>query len=404
MLNPDKVRKDFPILEKKLRGRPVIYFDSACVALKPKQVIGAMDSYYTDFTACHGRSIHDWSKRTTEEFEGARARIARFINAKKEECVFTRNTTEGINLVAHSIGLARGDKVVTTNLEHNSNLVPWMYLSKKTGIRHEMTLVDKEGEFDVEDFKKRLDKNTKLVSVIHSSNVMGTTMPAKEISEMAHDNGSLVMFDCAQSAPHRRLDVRDMGADFIAFSCHKMLGPSGTGVLYGRKHLLETMGPFLVGGETVKDVDAKGYVLEEPPAKFEAGLQNYSGAIGAGAAAEYLMGIGMDNVEKYEHELAKELLAGFERFSHSTVYGPRDYRRRGALVAFSLDHMNPHEVALMLSERNIFVRSGMHCVHAYHKGFLGAKDGTVRPSLYIYNTKEEIAEFFGELEKIAALA
>lgn len=403
-MDPEKIRKDFPVLESKVRGKPVIYFDSACVALKPRQVMEAMNSYYSDFTACHGRSIHDWSKRTTEEYEGARAKIARLINARKEECIFTRNTTEGINLVAHSIGLARGDRVITTNLEHNSNLIPWMHLSKKIGIKHEMTLVGPEGEFNIEDFKEKLGKGTRLVSVIHSSNVTGTTMPAKEIAKIAHENGSLVLLDCAQSAPHRKIDVKDMDADFIAFSCHKMLGPSGIGVLYGKKHLLEEMEPFLLGGETVKDVGSDGYVLEEPPAKFEAGLQNYSGAIGAGAAADYLMRIGMDNVENYEHELARELLAGFEGFSHSKVYGPRDYRRRGALVAFSLDSMNPHEVALMLSERNIFVRSGMHCVHTYHKEVLGLKEGTVRPSLYIYNTKEEIARFFEELEKIAALA
>jgi cysteine desulfurase/selenocysteine lyase len=400
-LDVKKIRADFPILQKTIKGKPIVYFDSSCVTLKPRQVTQAMAAYYEDFTACHGRSIHAFSQKTTEAFEKARETVARFINAQPKECIWTRNTTEGINLIAYSLGFKSGDKVVTTNMEHNSNLLPWMRLVQKSGVKHEMTLV-RDGEFDIEDFKKRVDSKTKLVSVVHTSNVTGTTTPAKEICEIAHDKGALVLLDGAQSAPHRRIDVKKINADFFAFSGHKMLGPSGMGVLFGKYELLQKMEPFLLGGETVKNVRLDtGYELEEPPAKFEAGLQNYAGAIGMGAAAKYLMDVGMDEVEKYEHELAKALLDGFAKYPQISIVGPKDPMRRGAIAAFSIKGIHPHDVALLLDESsNIFLRSGAHCTHMYHQDFLKLMEGTVRPSLYIYNTKEEIAFFFEKLAEV----
>jgi len=397
-MNVDKIRQDFPMLQKKVRGRPIVYFDNSCVSLKPKQVIDKMNEYYTDYTACHGRSVHSLSQKTSEEYERARESIAKMINAKPNECIFTKSTTEGINIISNCLGLKRGDKIVTTNLEHNSNLLPWMKLKEAIGARHEMTLVDKEGQFDMEDFKSKV-KGAKLVSVTAASNVTGTVMPVKEITKLAHDNGSLVLIDGAQYVPHRKTDVRKLDMDFLAFSGHKMLGPSGTGILYGKQHLLEKMPPFLVGGETVKDVTAKGIVLEDIPMKFEAGLQNYSGAIGLGAASEYLMKIGFSDIEKHETELTKDMLDGFAKLKNASLIGPRTPDKE-PVFSFEVDKMSPHDVAIILDEAaSIMIRSGMHCTHYYHHEYLKS-EGTARASLYLYNTKEEVAYFFEKLKEV----
>jgi cysteine desulfurase/selenocysteine lyase len=397
-MNVEKIREDFPMLQKKIRGKPIVYFDNSCVSLKPQQVIDKMNEYYSDYTACHGRSIHYLSQKTTEEYENARGAIAKLINAKPKECIFTRNTTEGINIISNGFGLKKGDKVITTNLEHNSNLLPWFRL-KEAGVRHEMTLVDAEGRFDIEDFKKKIDKGTKLVSVTAASNVTGSVMPLKEIAGIAHDNGALVLVDGAQYVPHRKTDVRKLDIDFLAFSGHKMLGPSGTGVLYGRESLLEKVRPLMTGGETVKDVNSKGIVPEDVPARFEAGLQNYSGVIGLGAAADYLMRVGLGDIEKYENELTKEMLDGFAKMSNISIVGPKTADKE-PVFAFTARGIESHELAIILDENaNIMVRSGMHCTHYYHQEYLKSS-GTVRASLYLYNTKQEIEYFFEKLEEV----
>jgi len=397
-MNVDRIRQDFPMLQKKVKGRPIIYFDNSCVSLKPQQVIDKMTQYYTDFTACHVRSVHSLSQTVTNEYEHAREAIARLINARPKECIFTKNTTEGINMVSNSLGLKREDKVVTTNLEHNSNFLPWLKLKETTGIRHEMTIVDKEGRFDMEDFKGKV-KNAKLVSVTAASNVTGSVMPVREIAKIAHDNKALVLVDGAQYVPHRKTDVRKMDMDFLAFSGHKMLGPSGTGILYGKQHLLEKMPPFMVGGETVKDVNARGIVYEDVPARFEPGLQNYSGAMGLGAAAEYLMKIGLGDIEKHEAQLSEGMLAGFWNFDNVTLYGPKTLDRE-PVFSFSVKNMGAHDVAIILDEMaGIMIRSGMHCAHYYHEEYLKS-GGTARASLYLYNTKEEIKYFFEKLEEV----
>lgn len=396
-MNVDRIRQDFPMLQKKIKGRPIVYFDNSCVSLKPRQVIDKMNQYYTEFTACHGRSVHSLSQKVTNEYEHARELIAKLINAKPNECIFTKNTTEGINLISNSLGLKNGDKVITTNLEHNSNLLPWLKL-KEGGIRHEMTIVDKEGQFDMEDFKSKI-KGAKLVSVTAASNVTGSVMPVREIAKIARDNKALVLIDGAQYVPHRKTDVKKLDVDFLAFSGHKMLGPSGTGILYGKQHLLEKMPSFMVGGETVKDVNSKGVVYEDVPARFEPGLQNYSGAIGLGAAAEYLMKIGFDDVEKHENQLSEDMLAGFQNFGNITLYGPKTSDRE-PVFSFSVKNMGAHDVAIILDEMaSIMIRSGMHCAHYYHEEYLKS-EGTARASLYLYNTKEEIKYFFEELKEV----
>jgi cysteine desulfurase/selenocysteine lyase len=396
-VDPNSVRKDFPILQRKVRGKPFIYFDNSCVTLKPKQVIDAITRYYTEYTACHGRSIHAFAAETTREFERAHRTLERLVNAREGEVVFTKNTTEGINIVANGLPWKKGDSVVTTSLEHNSNLIPWLKLQKERGVKHRIVPVGRDGVLDLGALEKAIDKTTRLVSLVYTSNVTGTTLNAREVAKLAHDNGALLMMDAAQTVPHHQVDVKRDDIDFLAWSGHKMLGPSGTGALYGKKALLEGMSQFIVGGETVKDVSPPDWEPESAPMKFEAGLQDYAGASGFAAAADYLMRIGMRDVEKHELALAKRLYEGLDSIGGLHRLGP--VVPQGALAAFYVDNMDAHDIALVLDESaNIFVRSGQHCTHYYHKT-IGVKS-TVRPSLYIYNTKEELETFLSKLAEI----
>ncbi|MEM5778368.1 MAG: SufS family cysteine desulfurase [Candidatus Aenigmatarchaeota archaeon] len=402
-MDVNKIRQDFPILNKKINNKPFIYFDSACTSLKPKKVIDAILEYYTEYTGCAGRSIHKFATRTSEEFEKAREKVAKFINAKKvEEIVWTKNTTEAINLVAHSFKFNKGDKVVTTNLEHSSGLMPWQLKAENGDVNLDFVLCNKDGEFNIEDFKNKIDKKTKLVSIIHASNVTGTKTPLEEIIKIAHEYDAKVLVDGAQSVPHLPIDVRKLDIDFLAFSGHKMCGPTGIGCLYGKYDLLKELNPFILGGETIKDADLKYHVLEEIPHRFEGGIQNYAGVIGLGSAVDYLTSIGMKNIENYEKELSKELTEGLLSVSNIELIGPKDYKKRSALAAFNVKGIEPHDVAIMLDEQNIFVRSGMHCAYPIHK-FLQKNKGSVRASLYFYNTKEEIKIFIEKLAQIAKM-
>jgi cysteine desulfurase/selenocysteine lyase len=399
-MNIEKIRSDFPILQKQVNGRPFVYLDSACTSLKPKQVIDTMNSYYSEYTGCAGRSVHKFAKKTEEEFAGARQKIAKFVNAKKPgEIIWTKNTTEAINLVAHGLQFEKGDKVITTNLEHSSGLLPWQAVAAEKEISLDFVLCSKEGEFNLEEFKKKIGKKTRLVSVIHASNVTATISPLKEITKIAHDAGALVLADCAQSVPHFPINVKNLGIDFLAFSGHKMIGPTGIGCLYGKEDLLEKLNPMLLGGETIKDADLQTHVLEEVPKRFEAGIQNYAGAIGLGAAIDYLSGIGMQEIESYEKELGKILVEGLLNNPKIDLIGPKDFKKRGALAAFNVKGMEPHDIALMLNGKNFFVRSGMHCAYPFHK-FLNLPKGSVRASLYFYNSKEEVKLFIENLSII----
>src|SRR3989344_299423 len=289
--NVEKIRKDFPILAK-----PIIYFDNACMSLKPKQVIGKMNEYYTEYTACAGRSQHDFGVKLETEVSKARLQLRKFINAKTDnEIIFTRNTTEGINLIANSFGLLRGDEVILSDKEHNSNLIPWLKLAKK-GIKLRFVESNPDNTFNIVNFQKAFSGNTKLVSVVHTSNLDGVTNPLKEIVRLAHAKNVPVLADAAQSMPSQDIDVNSLDVDLLAFSGHKMLGPSGTGVLYGKMAMLEKLDQFMVGGDTVTDSRYDGYEPEEIPARFEAGLQNYSGIIGVAEACRYLEKIGKENV------------------------------------------------------------------------------------------------------------
>ncbi len=397
------LRADFPVLNKKFNGKPIVYFDNACVSLKPRQVVEAMNEYYYDFTACHGRSLHKFAHATTEHFEAARAKIAKFIGAgRPQEVIFTKNTTEGINLVANALSFKEGGLVLTTDTEHNSNLIPWQKVSKTKGIVHKTLSDEKLVNGDLSELEEKLSLGrARLVSLVHTSNVTGMTLPAKEIAMTVHKHGALLLLDCAQSIPHMPINVRDIDADFVAFSGHKMCGPSGTGVLYGKYSLLESpdMEQFIVGGETVIDSTYTTYTIDKPPAKFEAGLQNYAGAIGLGAAADYLTKIGMKNVEARGHELAGLLIPGVQKLPKVKLLSGSDPSKCCALANFIVDGMDAHDIAIILDEvANIFVRSGRHCVHSWYNA--QKLPSSVRPSLYFYNTEDETRLFLDVMAKV----
>ena len=394
----DKIRSDFPVLQKNL-----IYFDNACTTLKPKSVIDAVTAYYSEYSGCAGRSVHKLSMKTEEEFEKARKNVASFVGAPPEELVWTRNATEAMNLVAKSLDFSQKNKVVISNLEHHSALLPFQLLPSQKKIFLDFVISDSEGSLSLDDFEKKIDKKTRLVVLHHTSNVLGTSPAVHEITKIAHDNGALILIDGAQGVPHHKTDFRKSNFDFLAFSGHKMLGPTGIGCLVGKRHLLEEMSPFLVGGETITDVRLRSCTFAKPPKKFEAGIQHYAGAIGLSAAAEYLKKIGMENVEKRETELSKKLLETISGISGTKIYGSSDYRKRCALVSFNFKSANPKEIAMMLDKTaNIAVRSGLFCAQPAME-HLNAKKGAIRASLYFYNTLEEIETFANALKRIASL-
>ncbi|MCX6821498.1 MAG: aminotransferase class V-fold PLP-dependent enzyme, partial [Candidatus Aenigmarchaeota archaeon] len=388
--------------KQKINGKPIIYFDSSCVTLKPKQVVEAMNEYYEEYPGCAGRSIHKFGNRVTDKVKESRETIAKFIGAKKpEEIIFTRNTTEGINLLAHSLGLKKGDIILTTDREHNSNLLPWQVLAKTVGIKHKIVYSKKDMTFDINGFEK-IVKDAKLVSFVHTSNLDGYTLPIEEIIKIAHDNDALVIFDGAQSVPHKSVNVKKLDVDFFAFSGHKMLGPSGTGALYGKQHLLEELNPFMVGGDTVQKSTYDSCIFLKPPEKFEAGLQNYAGIVGFAAAAEYLDKIGKENIQKHEIELNRIITQAIENIDGLSIIGPSSPELRGGIISFNIEGINHHDIAMMLDERaNIMIRSGQHCVHSWFNAH--GIDGSARVSLYLYNTKEEAKVFIDNLKEISKL-
>jgi len=402
-MNVEKVREDFPILQEKIKGKAIIYFDNACMTLRPRQVIEAINEYYEKYPACAGRSIHKLGAKVEEKYHEARKTVAKFIGAKKkEEVIFTRNTTEGLNLVARSLGLEKGDVVLTTDREHNSNLLPWQILSKTSGVQHKIVYSKEDMTFNLDVFEKAMDKDVKLVSIVHTSNLDGYTVPAKEIIKIAHDSGALVMLDAAQSTPHKPINVEKLDVDFLAFSGHKMLGPSGTGVLYGKYHLLEKLSPFLVGGDTVERSTYENHVLLKPPEKFEAGLQNYAGVIGLAKAAKYIGKIGKENIERHEIELNKFITNELSNLGGINIIGPPSPELRGGIVSFNIEGMAFHDVSIMLDETaNIMTRSGQHCVHSWFNAH--KIKGSSRASLYLYNTKEEAQIFVEKLKEIIKL-
>jgi cysteine desulfurase/selenocysteine lyase len=391
-----KLRRDFPALADK----GLIYFDTACQSLRPQSVIDAMNAYYQEYPACSGRSMHHLAAKVTQKVDEARIALQKFLNAaKKEEIIFTRNTTEGINLVVNALDFKAGDVILISDKEHNSNLIPWQKLCRQKGTLLKIVPTHPDGTLDLDAYAKLLDGGVKLVSLGHTSNLDGVTIPAAEVIKLAHKSGALVMLDAAQSAPHRRLDVRALDVDFLALSGHKLLGPSGTGVLYGKLALLEKMDPFLVGGDTVASSTYETAEFLPPPEKFEAGLQDYAGIIGLGAAVQYLQKVGFDTVARHELEITRILTAGITAIPGLHLIGPADHSLRGGITTFYIDGIDSHRIALMLDQmRGITLRSGQHCVHSwFHSRGI---TGSVRASAYFYNTVEEAQILVEHLLKI----
>ncbi|MCB9451651.1 MAG: cysteine desulfurase [Anaerolineaceae bacterium] len=390
----DQVRADFPILNQEHHpGTPLIYLDNAASSQKPKAVIDVVDDYYRRYNANVHRGIHKLSEEATTVYEAARVKIRKFINAaSKREVIFTRGTTESINLVANTWGrvnLKPGDVVLSTVMEHHSNIVPWQLLAAEKGFAVHYVPVLEDGTLDMETLRRELaTQPVKLVAVMHMSNVLGTVNPVREIAHLAHEHGALILVDGAQSVPHMPVDVQAIDADFLAFSGHKMIGPTGVGILYGKRDLLEAMPPWMGGGDMISRVTLEGSTWNELPYKFEAGTPNIAQAIGLGAAVDYLNQIGMAQVQAHEHILTEYLLERLAEVPELTLYGPQNHAERGAVATFRFADIHPHDLAQLLDAEGIAVRAGHHCAMPLHDHLgIGA---TARASLYIYNTPAEI--------------
>lgn len=400
MLNVQAVRRDFPFIRP---GR--VYLDSASTSLTPEPVLAKMLEYYREYRANVGRGVYASSRRATEEFEAARKTLARLINAKPGEIVFVRNTTEAMNLVASGLGLRSGDKVVTTIQEHHSNYIIWLREKARKRIDLRVIGADASGDLNLPDMQREIEKGAKLVSVTHVSNVLGVKNPVEEIGKICRENGALLLIDGAQSVPHMRIDVKRIGCDFLAFSGHKMCGPTGVGALYIREDLQGDLEPLCIGGGSIEDVGVDYYTLRGGPYRFEAGTPAIAEVIGIGAAAEYLLDIGMENIEAHEADLTREILEGIQGDRRVKVYGSLDSGRRNGIISFNVDGMDPHDVAIALeSAAGIMVRSGHHCALPLMKEVLKIGSGSVRASLYLYNTKSEVRTFVETISKISESA
>ncbi|MED2184505.1 cysteine desulfurase SufS [Bacillus wiedmannii] len=397
-MNIHEIRKQFPILDQKVNGKQLVYFDSAATSQKPIQVIETLERYYKEYNSNVHRGVHTLGTKATDAYEGAREKVRKFINAKSmEEIIFTRGTTTALNTVAASYGLENlkeGDEIVISYMEHHSNIIPWQQVAKKTGATLKYLPLQPDGTISLEDVRQTVTPNTKIVSIMQVSNVLGTINPVKEIGAIAHENGAIMIVDGAQSAPHMKVDVQDLNCDFYALSAHKMCGPTGIGVLYGKKELLNNMEPIEFGGEMIDFVDLQESTWKELPWKFEAGTPIIGNAIGLGAAIDFLEEIGLHNIEKHEHELAQYALERLSEVDGVTIYGPK---HRAGLVTFNIEDVHPHDVATVLDVEGIAVRAGHHCAQPLMKWLKASS--TARASFYLYNTKEEIDTFVESLIK-----
>jgi len=399
-MDVEKVRRDFGILNKVIGGKLPIYFDSACQTLRPKQVSEAISEYYDSFPSCAGRSVHKLATEVSLRCDSARARVADFFGAESpNEIAFMKNSTEGLNTVILGSRLKKGDEVVTTDYEHNSVHVPVLRLAQIAGVRHKIVQSSVDGTLDLEQFEKAMSKKVRLVAVCMTSNVTGYSLPAREVVEIAHSYGAKVLFDAAQAAPSRRIDVRQIGADYLAASAHKMCGPSGVGILYYRGELAERLDPLMYGGHGVTDTNYVSFRLLPAPERFETGLQNYSGIVGTGAALDYLSSIGMDEIREHEISINKRITRALKNVPGVSILRPEDPNLRGGILSFNIEGLSAHDVAMILdNSKNIMLRSGMHCCHAFFHS--RGIDGCARASVYIYNTTSEadlLAEAVAEL-------
>ncbi|WP_225822030.1 aminotransferase class V-fold PLP-dependent enzyme [Streptomyces naphthomycinicus] len=389
----DALRKDFPILERTVAsGAPLVYLDSGATTQKPLQVLDAERDFYLTRNAAVHRGAHQLAGEATEAYEHARHTIARFVGAADDEVVFTKNTTEAINLVAYALGnagrLGPGDRIVVTEMEHHANLVPWQQLAERTGATLDWFGLTDEGRLDLSRADELLDERTKVFALTHQSNVLGTLNPVRELADRAHAAGALVVVDGAQSVPHRPVDVRELGADFLAFSGHKMLGPNGIGVLWGRAELLAALPPFLTGGSMIEIVEMDRTTFLPPPQRFEAGVPMAAQAVGLAAAVEYLERLGMAEVAAYEETLTARALELLAEVPGVRVIGPAGPAGRGSAVSFTVDGIHPHDVGQVLDERGVAVRVGHHCARPIVKRY--GIPATTRASFHVYNTLEEI--------------
>ncbi len=390
--DPARIRDDFPILHQEVNGHPLVYLDNAATTQKPRAVIDALVHYYETTNANIHRGIHTLAVRATNDYEAVRAKAARHIGATNDQdIVFTRNTTESINLVARAWGdanLSEGDEIVLSLMEHHSNIVPWQLLAARTGAVLRYADIDEQGELDLDTLRDLIGPRTKVVSIVHMSNVLGTINPVAEIAEMAHAVGALMLVDGAQSAPHLPLDVEALGCDLFAFSAHKMLGPTGVGVLWARPGLLAEMEPFLGGGEMISIVKPEGSTWAEGPHKFEAGTPNIADVIAFGAALDYLRDLGMEVVREHEKRITAYALDALGRAGGITVHGPSDVEQRGGAVSFTLEDVHPHDVSTIVDSRGVAIRAGHHCAQLLMRRL--NVPATNRASFYIYNEEREV--------------
>ncbi|AKA48630.1 hypothetical protein IX51_05410 [uncultured archaeon] len=421
MINPEEIKSHFPIFNREIKGNRLVYLDSAATTQKPVEVVDAIVDYYYNSNSNVHRGIYTISEEATELYDASRENVSHFIGSKdSRQIVFVRNATEALNFLSYTLGrsLTEGDEILLSVMEHHSNIVPWQFLKEK-GVRLKFVDIGSDGNLDLEDLKSKISKRTKIVSLTHVSNLLGTINPVKEIGRIAHENGSVFIVDGAQSVPHMPVDVEDIGCDFMAFSGHKMLGPSGIGVLYGKFDLLDSLHPFMGGGEMIREVSLEESTWNDTPLKFEAGTPNIEGAIGLSAAVDFLRGLGMENVRRHEMELVsyvlqKEIESGIKDL---VSYGPREVQERGGVYSFNIGEIHPldlnrklsvesvetsavhpHDVAADLDSYGLSIRSGHHCAMP-----LNNKLGIVassRASFYIYNSREDVNALFDALKKV----
>jgi cysteine desulfurase/selenocysteine lyase len=401
-LDAQRVRDDFPILSRLVgNGKRLVYLDNAATTQKPRNVIDALVDYYSRYNANVHRGVHQLSIEATEAYEASRKKVARFINAPSpQEVVFTRGTTESINLVKFAWGskfIKKDDLMVSTMMEHHSNIVPWQLLAKEKGAKVEYVKLSDDGRIDQADFERLLGLSPALVAFSQCSNVLGTINDAEKLCSMAKSAGATTLVDAAQSAPHMAVDVQRIGCDFMAFSGHKMLGPTGIGVLYGSKEKLNSMEPFQSGGDMIREVHLDGATWNDIPYKFEAGTTNIADAIGLGAAVDYLSALGMDQVRRHEVELLRYVLEKMAPIPNLRIYGPMDLDARGGVVSFNLADIHPHDMASILDSEGVAIRSGHHCAQPLME--LLDVPGTSRASFYVYNSTDDIDVFIGALLK-----
>jgi len=401
-LDVSRLRQDFPILEREVRpGVPLVYLDSTATSQKPVSVIAAMDEFYRRSNANIHRGVHTLAEESTALYEQARVKISKFINSSSpRQIIYTRNTTESINLVAHTwarANLKAGDLIILTEMEHHSNLVPWYILATERGVRLEYVEVTGDGLLDPDSYQALLKQSPKLVSFTHMSNVLGTINPAAEMIRLAHEAGAVTVVDGAQSVPHFQVDVQALDVDFLAFSAHKMCGPTGIGALYGKTQLLESMPPFLGGGDMIREVHLGSFKPNALPYKFEAGTPAIAESVGFGEAVDYLTRVGMDDIAAHEHEVTEYALERLEEIPGVKVYGPAA-DQKGGVASFTLDGIHPHDVAQILDRDGIAIRAGHHCAQPLHEK-LGLP-ATSRASFYLYNTKDEVDKLVEGLYKV----